>query len=121
MALAFREIEVPIGPRDCSAAWEHDEKFDFPRKIKVDDNDNLVVDVAIKAYDLEALANGNPTEFMVWHDKVSVELTTSGHRSGSVRLSAWLRPHPNYAASSGYGFRGTVKALVIADLEDGHT
>ncbi|MEV4742684.1 hypothetical protein [Streptomyces sp. NPDC049555] len=92
--------------------------FTIPGKIRRDEKGRPVFNVMIQSYQLEVLENGNPSHALMSLDQIGLELVSSEDtdEDGQVKLTLWRRNHPNDARNTGWGFRGTVTALVIADL-----
>ncbi|WP_344439334.1 hypothetical protein [Streptomyces luteosporeus] len=92
--------------------------FTIPGKIRQDEKGRPVFNVALQSYSLEVLENGNPSWTPMALDQVGLEIVHSEDtdEDGQVRLTLWRRNHPDPAKNPGWAFRGTVTALVIADL-----
>ncbi|MFH0517249.1 hypothetical protein ACHBTE_08735 [Streptomyces sp. M41] len=99
-------------------AFETKEPVEFRHKIRVDERDNRIVDVALRSFKFEVLYNGAVEDFEIGGQEINLRFEGNGHDSGQVVLKANLRPHKKVAAAdASWQFKGQVEALVIAELE----
>ncbi|MEV0118780.1 hypothetical protein AB0H77_36950 [Streptomyces sp. NPDC050844] len=88
----------------------------FPGKIREDADGNPVIDVAVRSHSFAAYINGQPEDWELGGQTVHLEVTHTGHTSGQVTLRMNMRPRLSELPNPAYQFKGTVEALVIADL-----
>ncbi|WP_159033074.1 hypothetical protein [Streptomyces fodineus] len=118
MAVAFKVIKFNVPQTSCSEAFETKEPVEFRHKIRLDEKDNRVVDVALRSFKFEVLYNGAVEDFEIGGQEVNLRFEGNGHDSGQVVLKANLRPRKGLAtADPAWQFKGQVEALVIAELE----
>ncbi|MFC5143501.1 hypothetical protein [Streptomyces aureoversilis] len=118
MALAFQKFTLPIRSTHTLDLASEPQPVRFSGKIRKDDDDNKVVDVAIKGFNFEVRSNGRLEDFEIGVQKVSASWRSSGHTSGEVVVEAQLAPRPDVARNQSWTYQGSVEVLVIADLED---
>ncbi|MEU6589727.1 hypothetical protein ABZ923_10965 [Streptomyces sp. NPDC046881] len=118
MAIAFRVIKINIPQTSCSDSFEAKEPVSFGHKIRRDEEDNRVVDVALRSFKFEVLYNGAVEDFEIGGQEINLHFERNGHDSGQVVLKANLRPRKQAAAGDpAWQFKGQVEALVMAELE----
>ncbi|MFF2813150.1 hypothetical protein ACFVT2_39515 [Streptomyces sp. NPDC058000] len=113
MALFFDRVTIDVNG-NCVDGSLGTGNFAIPGKIRRDDDGVPIINAAISAF---ALEYKNPKEAVIGREELEVEVTSGGSRNGTVAARLNLRPaSPN----RDWLFTGTVTALVIAELEDGH-
>ncbi|UFR07009.1 hypothetical protein KBP30_40285 [Streptomyces sp. Go40/10] len=118
MTIAFKVIKFNVERTSCSDTFESKEPVEFRHKIRLDEKDNRVVDVALRSFKFEVLYNGAVEDFEIGGQQVNLRFEGNGHDSGQVVLKANLRPRKQVAsADPAWQFQGQVEALVIAELE----
>ncbi|MFI9201382.1 hypothetical protein [Streptomyces sp. NPDC053048] len=118
MAIAFKRVKFEVDRAPMAAPYSQKQGFTIPGKIRNDEKGRPVINVMLQSYSLEVLENGNPSHCSMSLDQVGLEIVSSEDtdEDGQVKLTLWRRNHPNHATNPGWGFKGTVTALVIADL-----
>ncbi len=118
MAIAFRRITFEVDRAPQAGPYTQKKGFQIPGKIRLDEKGRPVFNVTLQSYSLEVLENGNPSHCLMSLDQIGLEIVASEDTDddGQVKLTLWRRNHPNDSRNPGWGFKGTVTALVIADL-----
>ncbi|MFI2761142.1 hypothetical protein ACH5A3_20080 [Streptomyces echinatus] len=118
MTIAFKVVKFRVEKTSCSDIFETKEPVEFRHKIRLDEKDNRVVDVALRSFKFEVLYNGAVEDFEIGGQQISLRFDGNGHDSGQVMLRANLRPRKQVASTDpAWQFQGEVEALVIAELE----
>ncbi|MFD7908036.1 hypothetical protein ACFV4G_38090 [Kitasatospora sp. NPDC059747] len=117
MPIELKPVPFPVTTAPMSAPCRQTIGFSLKGKVRRDDHGNAVWGVAIQSYSLEVLQNGNPTHASMSLDQIGLEIVPGGpDDDAAVELTIWRRNHPNDAKDPSWGFRGTVTALIVADL-----
>ncbi|GAA3080116.1 hypothetical protein ACFQ0X_14755 [Streptomyces rectiviolaceus] len=116
MALAFEVVQFDTGISPAAVDVEQTRDVTFPGKIREDADGNPVIDVAIRSYSFAAYVNGQPEDWELGGQTLRLEVSRSGHTSGQITLRMNMRPRLSEVRNPAYQFKGTVEALVMADL-----
>ncbi|GAA4934516.1 hypothetical protein ACFPM3_05230 [Streptomyces coeruleoprunus] len=115
--LEFKTVTFTVDSAPMSAQTSLTSGFSLKGKVRKIDG-RPVMNVALQACKLEVLHGGNVHHCSMSLDEVAVELipSSSAEYDGTVRMTIWRRNHPNDARDAAWKFRGTVTALVVADI-----
>ncbi|MFD8993955.1 hypothetical protein [Streptomyces abikoensis] len=120
MPIAFKQVPFSVERVPMSGPFYKEVPFTIRGDIRRDTKGRPVFDVALQSFSLEVMYDGNPHHCSMSLDQIALEIGESKNTDddGVVKLTIWRRNHPNDARNSPpWGFRGTVTALVIADLK----
>ncbi|MER6045982.1 hypothetical protein ABT168_00550 [Streptomyces sp. NPDC001793] len=113
MTLFFERVPIDVSG-NCVDGMLGAGNFTIPGKVRRDDDGVPIINAAISTF---ALEYKSPKEYAIGREEIGVEVTSGASRNGTVAAKLNLRPafpDRNWLCT------GTVIALVIAELEDGH-
>ncbi|MBB5122573.1 hypothetical protein AF335_27125 [Streptomyces eurocidicus] len=113
MALYMTEVNIYVDNGSCVDGEIGSGTFALPGKVRLDDDNQPIINVALKSFVLEY---ERPLEYGIGHQHIKLDLPTGGKKSGMVSAKLQLRPA---TPDRNWLFKGSVTALVIADLVDG--
>lgn len=118
MPIAFKQVKFKVDRAPMAGPYTDQRGFTIPGKIRRDEKMRPVYNVVLQSYSLEVLLAGTPSHCSMSLDEIELGIGPSEDTDddGQVRLTLWRRNHPNDSKDVNWGFKGTVTALVIADL-----
>ncbi|MFE0047051.1 hypothetical protein [Streptomyces albireticuli] len=120
MPIELRPIQFTVDQHVMATPYVETRGFSLDGTVRTGGKKkNPVMSVALQSFSLEVLVNGNPTQAPMALDQVELEIVRAQdpNDDAAVRLTLRRRINqPEASANPAWQFRGTVTALVIADL-----
>ncbi|MBP2401656.1 hypothetical protein SNS2_0184 [Streptomyces netropsis] len=113
--VTFSVGDTPMGDSPCKQTVG----FVLHGKVRKDDRNKSVWSVALQSYSLEAVYNHNAdADQILTFDQVGLKIVgiENPDYDAAVELTIWRRTRPGATPDVNRQFRGTVTALVIADV-----
>ncbi|MYT33104.1 MULTISPECIES: hypothetical protein [unclassified Streptomyces] len=119
--LAFLPQKITIAPTGLDQSAVSAAGVDFPGKIRLNDRNRPIVDVALRSFHLEVTQNGRSEDFEIGLEDIILSIDPNAYQhDAEITVRAQLSPRVDARHNASFAYRGWVEVLVIAELEDGH-